>query len=104
MMTAAIVRIMLIADLVLMALFALVYLRQRRMSWLAFLGWGLLAVSVPVIGPFIVISNRPGEWDPSFSVRKDFTRLVTWLRRLLPEPVRGNSRLTRIRARRQARQ
>jgi hypothetical protein len=104
MMTAAIVRVMLIADMVVMALLALVYLRQRRMSWLAYLGWGALAITVPVIGPFIVISNRPGEWDPSFSVQQDFFRLVKWLRRMLPEPTRGNSRLNRARARRQVRQ
>ncbi|MBE0699736.1 MAG: hypothetical protein IH586_22650 [Anaerolineaceae bacterium] len=104
MMTSAIVRVMLIADMVVMALLALVYLRQRRMSWLAYLGWGALAIAVPVIGPFIVISNRPGEWDPSFSVQRDISRLLMWLRRMLPEPARGNSRLTRARSRRQVRQ
>jgi hypothetical protein len=104
MMTASIVRLMLIADLILMALLALVFIRQRRMSWFAYLGWGLLAICVPVIGPFLVISARPGELDPNFSVRQDFLRVLVWLRRILPEPVRANSRLGRTRSRRQARQ
>jgi hypothetical protein len=104
MMTAAIVRLLLIADLIAMALFALIYLRQRRMSWMAYLGWMVLAVAVPVIGPFIVISRRPGEWNPAYSIQKDFSRLVAFLRLMLPEPSRKPSRLNVARARRQARQ
>jgi hypothetical protein len=101
--TAAIVRVMLIVDLIVMALLAIVYLRQRRMSWLAFLGWGALAICVPVIGPFVVISTRPGEWDPTFSVQRDVSRLILCLRRILPEPVQNSSRLRRARSRRQTR-
>jgi hypothetical protein len=104
MMTAAIVRIMLFVDIIVMALLALVYLRQRRMSWPAYLGWVLLAICLPVIGPFVVISNRPGEWNASFSIQQDISRIMVFLRRLLPEPTRGNSRLNRLRARRQVRQ
>jgi 4-amino-4-deoxy-L-arabinose transferase-like glycosyltransferase len=49
---------------VLMALLAMFYLRQRRMHWSSFSLWILLALIVPVIGPFLVIVNRPGEWHP----------------------------------------
>jgi hypothetical protein len=31
------------------------------LSWLAFLGWGLLAVLVPILGPFLVIAAHPGS-------------------------------------------
>jgi hypothetical protein len=55
------------------------------MNWAAFCGWGL-ALLVPVLGPFIVIANRPGEWDPSFSLTGDFRRMVMWVQRVLPGP------------------
>ncbi len=57
---ADVVRALILLDIVAMALFAIFYLRQRPLSWLAFLGWGLLAVLVPVFGPFLVIAARPG--------------------------------------------
>lgn len=100
MITAGVVRILLIVDMVAMALLALVYLRQRRMRWAAYCCWGLLAVGVPVLGPFLLIANRPGVWDPTFSIRNDFTRFGSWLRRLLPEPMSKMSRLDRARKRR----
>jgi hypothetical protein len=34
------------------------------MSWAAYFGWGFLALLLPVLGPFLVIVNRPGEWHP----------------------------------------
>lgn len=40
---------------------AVLYLRQRKLSTLAFVLWGVLALVVPVIGPFLVIASRPGE-------------------------------------------
>lgn len=101
MMTAGIVRVMLVADIVVMAIFALVYLRQRRMGWMGYLFWGLLAVGLPVIGPFVVIARRPGEWDPSYSLESDFARVVTWLRRMLPEPPPKSERIKQARLRRQ---
>lgn len=60
-MTAAdALRVLILLDIVAMALFAILYLRQRPLSWIAFLGWGLLAVLVPILGPFLVIVCRPG--------------------------------------------
>jgi hypothetical protein len=40
---------------------ALSYLRRRRMSLWAFALWGIFALLVPVLGPFLVIALRPGE-------------------------------------------
>ncbi len=101
--SAGVIQKFLLVDIVAMALLALVYLRQRRMSWSSFCCWGLLAIVVPVLGPFLVIANRPGEWDPDFSLAADFKQLVTWSRRLLPgaPPVKKLGRLDRVRLRRQ---
>jgi hypothetical protein len=84
--TAGVVRTILLVDIVAMALFSLFYLRQRRMSWPSFCCWGLLAIIIPVLGPFLVITNRPGEWDPDFSISSEIKQLVSWARRLLPDP------------------
>jgi hypothetical protein len=62
--TAGVIRGVLIFDMAAIALLALFYLRQRRMSWTSWLCWGLLAVLLPVLGPFLVIVNRPGKWHP----------------------------------------
>jgi hypothetical protein len=109
--TAGAIRTILLVDIVTMTLLALVYLRQRRMGWIAFCGWGLLAFLVPVLGPFLVIANRPGQWDPEFSLIASLKQGIHLLRRLLPEQVRlperrkGQklSRLDRARQRRQIR-
>jgi len=61
-MTAAdLMRALVLLDIVMMALFAIFYLRRRPLSCLAFLGWGLLAVLVPILGPFLVIAAHPGR-------------------------------------------
>lgn len=101
--TSSVIRTFLVVDIILMALLALVYLRQRRMNAAAFWCWGLLALAIPVLGPFLVIANRPGEWDPKFSLAADFRSLVSWARRLLPEapPPRKLGTLDKARLRRQ---
>lgn len=40
---------------------AVLYLRQRKLSTLAYFMWGLLALMLPVLGPYLVIIARPGE-------------------------------------------
>jgi hypothetical protein len=101
--TAGVIRTILLVDIVVMSLLALFYLRQRRMSWTAFCCWGLLALGVPVLGPFLVIANRPGEWDPEFSLFTDLKQLVILARRLLPgaPPVKKMGTLDKARLRRQ---
>lgn len=100
--TAGMIRTILLVDIAAMALLALIYLRQRRMSWISFCCWVLLAVGIPVLGPFLVIANRPGEWNPSFSFSADARNLISWARRLLPEkpPARKLGTLDRARQRR----
>jgi hypothetical protein len=44
-----------------MMILAVFYLRRRRMSGISYLLWGLLAISLPIIGPYLVIAARPGE-------------------------------------------
>jgi len=58
-----ILRIMLFACLFGMVMVAIFYLRQRKLSTMAYLLWGLFAVVVPVLGPYLVIISRPGEPD-----------------------------------------
>jgi len=56
-----IIRILLYICLAAMALLAVMYLRQRRLSWLAYCAWGLCALLFPAIGPFVVILAQPGQ-------------------------------------------
>jgi hypothetical protein len=102
--TASVIRAILVVDSVAMALLALVFLRQRRMNWTAFVGWGLLAMCLPVLGPFLVLSRHPGEWNPNFTFSGEVKRLSNGLKRLLPgTPDRDLPRLERLRRRRKAR-
>ena len=64
-------RALLLLDILGMALLAIFYLRHRPLSWLAFLGWGLLAVLVPILGPFLVIAARPGSARHSAARRRN---------------------------------
>ncbi len=54
-------RLLLVICLLGMALLAVLSLRQRKMPASAYIGWGLLAVLLPLIGPFVVLLVRPGE-------------------------------------------
>ncbi len=55
-----VLRIMLMVCIAGMFALAMVYLVQRRLAWHQYLGWGLVALIFPVLGPFLVIANRPG--------------------------------------------
>ncbi len=59
--TTEVIRTMLLVVVVGMALLAFFYLSRRQLSWPAYLAWGLLATLLPVFGPFLVISLRPGR-------------------------------------------
>jgi len=63
--TPGTMRALLIACMAGMALLAAFYLRRREMSTLAYLAWGLLALLLPLLGPFLVILNHPGNLRPS---------------------------------------
>ena len=59
--SADVVRAFLGIGVVGMALLAVFYLRQRRMPFDAYILWGLLAIFVPIFGPFWVIYKHPGR-------------------------------------------
>lgn len=59
--TTDILRALLYVVLFGMLLIAVLYLRQRKLSKVAYVLWGILALIVPVVGPYIVIASRPGE-------------------------------------------
>lgn len=61
MTTADILRVLLILDILAMGLLAALYLRRRQLTLLEYLGWGLLAVVLPLLGPFLVIITHPGQ-------------------------------------------
>jgi hypothetical protein len=53
-------RALLFACLLGMALLAAFFLRTRQLSFSAYMLWGLLALLVPLLGPFLVILANPG--------------------------------------------
>jgi hypothetical protein len=103
--TAGVIRTFLVVDAICMALLGLVYLRQRRLGWRAFCGWSLLAILVPVLGPFLVIASRPGSWNRDFSFGSDFHRAGQLLGGLIRSAgdVNMSSRIERARQRLQTR-
>lgn len=64
-MNADILRAVLVVFLALLYLMAMAYLRRRSLTPCQFLFWGLLALLVPLLGPFLVIASRPGRPLPS---------------------------------------
>ena len=44
-----------------MVILAVFYLRQRKLTHQAYILWGLVAILIPIIGPFIVIWMKPGK-------------------------------------------
>jgi Kef-type K+ transport system membrane component KefB len=57
----AVLQVLLVMDVVGMFALAVFYLARRRMRWHQYLGWGLVAVIFPLLGPFLVIASHPGE-------------------------------------------
>ena len=61
-MTPETLRITLLCYLVAQFLLAIAYLSQRKLSFSQYMLWGLLALLIPALGPFLVILLRPGEF------------------------------------------
>jgi hypothetical protein len=59
-MNAELIRVFLMADILAMALLAFFYLRQRKLTINEYIQYGLLALLVPLLGPFLVIVLKPG--------------------------------------------
>jgi hypothetical protein len=70
MLFPSILRGLLVATLVSMAVLAILYLRHRQLSTLGYLAWGLLALMAPGLGPFLVIVAQPGCHKPLSSPGK----------------------------------
>jgi hypothetical protein len=54
-MTAEIVRLLLVGCLVAMDVLAMAALRRRKLTLGQFTAWGLFALAVPALGPFLAI-------------------------------------------------
>lgn len=61
-MASTILRYLLLMDIVILAGVALFYLSRKKMDVSEYIAWGLLALVLPLLGPFLVIILRPGEW------------------------------------------
>lgn len=60
-MDAETLRLLLAGFLVAMYILAMFYLRRRKISLGEYTFWGLFALFVPALGPFLVIISRPGN-------------------------------------------
>jgi hypothetical protein len=59
-MNAETMRLLLAGSLVAMYVLAMFYLRRRPLTLGQFTTWGLFALLIPALGPFLVILSRPG--------------------------------------------
>lgn len=66
-MEATVLRFLLAAYLVVAFAAAIFYLRYRRATLGEYIFWGIVALILPVLGPFFVIAARPG---PRKHIRK----------------------------------
>jgi hypothetical protein len=60
-MSPDLMRSLLLVCMLTMVNLAVFYLRQRKLTHLAYIFWGLVAIMIPIIGPFVVIWMKPGE-------------------------------------------
>ena len=75
-LSADVMRLFLVLCLLGMSLLAVLYLRRRELSFEAYLGWGTLAILVPILGPFLVILSKPGRPARPYSLVKSRTRMI----------------------------
>jgi hypothetical protein len=64
MMDARDLHLLLILFVFAMYFLVVAYLRRRRMPFGAYAFWGLVAMLIPVFGPFLVIARKPGYPAP----------------------------------------
>ncbi|MDI6768093.1 MAG: hypothetical protein QMD04_00285 [Anaerolineales bacterium] len=60
-MDAETLRLLLAGFLVAMYILAILYLRRRNLTLGEYAFWGLFALFIPALGPFLVIISRPGN-------------------------------------------
>jgi len=56
-----VIRALLVIGALCMAVLAVLYLRRRELTITEYIGWGLLIVLLPLLGPFLVIFYQPGK-------------------------------------------
>jgi hypothetical protein len=56
-----VIRLLLAIGILGMAVLAILYLRRRELAITEYIGWGLLIVLLPLLGPFLVILYQPGK-------------------------------------------
>ncbi|KPL77642.1 hypothetical protein ADN00_08565 [Ornatilinea apprima] len=61
MQAADILRLLLVVFSFAMLFLSFFYLFRRKLTFWDYLGWGLVAVLIPILGPFLVIASRPGK-------------------------------------------
>lgn len=61
MLSPDVMRALLAIGVLCMAILALLYLRRRELTVTEYIGWGLLIVLLPLLGPFLVITYQPGR-------------------------------------------
>ena len=54
-------RLLLLVCTLSLVILAVFFLQQRKLTHLAYVFWGLTAIFIPIIGPFVVIWIKPGE-------------------------------------------
>jgi hypothetical protein len=54
-----VIRAMILTDIAALAVLGIGFLLSRRLPWWQTCLWGILALGVPLLGPFLVISLRP---------------------------------------------
>jgi hypothetical protein len=64
-MTAATLKYLLFATIIILMVMALFYLLKRRLPLFDSLAWALLAIFVPILGPIIVIALCPTQTSSS---------------------------------------
>ncbi len=65
--SADFMRLLLTLTVLGMAMLAAFFLRKRKLTLSQYLAWGLLAVLLPLVGPFLVIALAPGKPHPARS-------------------------------------
>ena len=60
-LTADAMRASLVMCVLGMALLAAFFLCKRQLSISEYIGWGLVIILLPLLGPFLVILHRPGK-------------------------------------------
>lgn len=69
-MTTQTLQVLLLLVILALYVLALLYLRRRGLNPARFAFWALLALFVPVLGPFIVFAAQPGQRETQLPVSR----------------------------------